>query len=296
MQSVLDQTYQNWECIVVDDLSTDDTDEVMQRWTSKDNRFQYYKRHREPKGAPTCRNIGLDKAKGEYVIFLDSDDLFTSSCIERRIQLFELNQDCDFLVFSTLEFESSPGDKDIVFNINSGQDYIERFLNMDVPWLIMAPIWKRSSFIKLGGWNENRASWQDWEMHLNAIFQGFKFIYFDEIDNYLRRDTQLGSIGADSLSSKHIKSHLKLMADIKREILLNKKYLRKLAGLIDWLTYQAIKKGNRTLALKALFQAETIYPNLRRIRNIIPICLHRKIKYPGKYEPDFGTMRKTSVE
>ncbi|UXX81111.1 glycosyltransferase [Reichenbachiella carrageenanivorans] len=84
LQSVLDQTYPTWECLIVDDGSIDGTKAVAQSFIEKDARFKWLERHREPKGAPTCRNIGIEKSKGEYVIFLDSDDLLYPHCIEKR--------------------------------------------------------------------------------------------------------------------------------------------------------------------------------------------------------------------
>ena len=58
LNSVMAQTYEHWECIVVDDGSTDDTLTVLEVYNKKDKRIKYFKRQRKPKGAPTCRNIG----------------------------------------------------------------------------------------------------------------------------------------------------------------------------------------------------------------------------------------------
>ncbi|REC80206.1 glycosyltransferase family 2 protein [Chryseobacterium elymi] len=72
LQSVLDQTHQNWECIIVNDGSTDHTEETAIKWTQKDNRFIYtYKKNG---GLSSARNTGLKKASGGYIQFLDSDD------------------------------------------------------------------------------------------------------------------------------------------------------------------------------------------------------------------------------
>ena len=81
LQSVLMQFYQNWECIVVDDGSTDNSFQVIKSLFEKDNRIKVYERNREPKGASTCRNIGIEKSNGEYIIFLDSDDLLDSDSL-----------------------------------------------------------------------------------------------------------------------------------------------------------------------------------------------------------------------
>lgn len=75
LDSVLAQTYQNWECIVVDDGSSDDTNALMKTYCEQDSRFRYYHRPKErKKGGNICRNIGIDKAQGDFISFLDSDD------------------------------------------------------------------------------------------------------------------------------------------------------------------------------------------------------------------------------
>src|SRR5690554_5694001 len=84
LDSVLAQIYENWECIVVDDGSTDETWEVLEQYAKKDARIKIHKRHRDPKGAPTCRNIGMELSEGEYLIFLDSDDLLAKWALQHR--------------------------------------------------------------------------------------------------------------------------------------------------------------------------------------------------------------------
>ncbi len=74
LQSVQDQTFTDWECIVVDDGSTDSTKELLQQWIDKDNRFRYiYQQNAERSAA---RNNGIENAKGQYICFLDSDDKY----------------------------------------------------------------------------------------------------------------------------------------------------------------------------------------------------------------------------
>lgn len=76
IESVLSQTYENWEMLVVDDCSTDSSPIIIHRYADSDKRVLYFKTDK-PSGSPAKpRNIGLDKAKGELVAFLDSDDLW----------------------------------------------------------------------------------------------------------------------------------------------------------------------------------------------------------------------------
>lgn len=73
LQSVLDQTHENWECILVNDGSTDDTKEKIEKWIARDSRFKYY--YQENSGVSGTRNLGLKHASGKFIQFLDSDDV-----------------------------------------------------------------------------------------------------------------------------------------------------------------------------------------------------------------------------
>ena len=84
IESVLSQTYPNWEMIIVDDCSTDNTDEVVARYTA-DSRIRYYKNEKNS-GAAFSRNFALRKARGRYIAFLDSDDLWMPEKLEKQLK------------------------------------------------------------------------------------------------------------------------------------------------------------------------------------------------------------------
>lgn len=83
MQSVLNQTHTKWECIIVNDGSTDNTEEVALAWCEKDPRFTYL--YKENGGLSSARNAGLAASNGDYIQFLDSDDLIVSEKFELQI-------------------------------------------------------------------------------------------------------------------------------------------------------------------------------------------------------------------
>lgn len=88
IQSVLNQTYTNWEMIIVDDCSTDNTDEVLSRIS--DSRIRIFKNDRNS-GAAVSRNRALREAKGQWIAFLDSDDLWMPEKLEKQISFMEKN-------------------------------------------------------------------------------------------------------------------------------------------------------------------------------------------------------------
>ena len=88
IESVLSQTYKNWEMIIVDDCSTDNTDEVVSKY--KDPRIRYLK-NKKNSGAAISRNYALREAKGKWIAFLDSDDLWMPEKLEKQIAFMEDN-------------------------------------------------------------------------------------------------------------------------------------------------------------------------------------------------------------
>ena len=89
IQSVIDQTYKNWELIIVDDCSTDNTDEIIMSFD--DDRIRYFK-NESNSGAAISRNRALQEAKGKWVAFLDSDDLWLPQKLEKQIDFMEKNE------------------------------------------------------------------------------------------------------------------------------------------------------------------------------------------------------------
>ena len=103
LDSVLAQTHENWECIIVNDGSTDNTEFVAKEYCDRDQRFVYLKK--ENGGLSSARNAGLDVAKGEYVQFLDSDDILLPHKFEYQIRMMETNMSdvcvCHHSIFTT---------------------------------------------------------------------------------------------------------------------------------------------------------------------------------------------------
>lgn len=90
LDSIIAQNYTNWECIIIDDGSTDNSEQVIQNYIQNDNRFQYHPRpSNRPKGANACRNYGFEISKGEYINWFDSDDIMLEDFLKIRINKFD---------------------------------------------------------------------------------------------------------------------------------------------------------------------------------------------------------------
>jgi glycosyltransferase involved in cell wall biosynthesis len=124
LNSIQNQSYTNWECIIVDDGSTDSTENCIQTFVEKDNRFAYY--HRPItyiKGANSCRNYGFEVSSGEFINWFDSDDVMLPDCLEQRIKAF--TPTLDFVIASGYYWNPSDDTQFILKVEPTDQLYVE---------------------------------------------------------------------------------------------------------------------------------------------------------------------------
>ncbi|MCH4821585.1 glycosyltransferase [Gramella lutea] len=107
LQSVYDQSYENWECLVVDDGSNDSTSRIAQTWTSEDNRFKYF--YKENGGLASARNLGLDKASGNFIQFLDSDDFLHKYKLGHSLELLQHANTFQVVISNYLQYNDFAG-------------------------------------------------------------------------------------------------------------------------------------------------------------------------------------------
>ena len=101
IEDVCRQTYSNLQIILIDDGSPDKCGEICDQYAKHDNRIEVY--HTENRGLSAARNLGIDKAEGKYIYFLDSDDRIHEKCIEILLEIAE-NQKCDIVQSRTFAF------------------------------------------------------------------------------------------------------------------------------------------------------------------------------------------------
>ncbi len=151
LRSIIGQTYPYWETIVADDGSNDNTCQIVASIAAEDSRIKLIHRNRAPKGAPTCRNIGLSQSRADFVMFLDSDDLLSDYCLEQRLHYVSEFSDKDFWVFPMLLFKKKIDDTNRYTNLSNEESDLDRFLRSDLPWSISCVLWRKSFLKKLGG-------------------------------------------------------------------------------------------------------------------------------------------------
>ena len=203
LQSVLDQTYQNWECIIVNDGSPDHTEEVAKKWLEKDPRFRYI--DKENGGLSSARNAGIKIAKGEWILPLDADDRIGNLYLE--LASLEFNKDYSIIYSEAEFFEGKKGRWNLCeFSVNemAKQNCI-----------FCSAFFRKSSWEKVRGYDINLIyGLEDWEFWISIIRKVSTNVYkIPEICFYYRvknvsmiknLNTDKRKFALDYISIKHV--------------------------------------------------------------------------------------------
>lgn len=127
INSIIDQSFRDWQMILVNDASTDSSEELCEEFKRKDHRIQVvHLKHNS--GLSEARNIGLDKARGEYVMFVDSDDFLGKDLLSQLMECLTIHPDYDILEFSFIKHYGSKQKKTIVFPNQEYSDMLTYWL------------------------------------------------------------------------------------------------------------------------------------------------------------------------
>lgn len=169
VRSALRQTYSHLEVIVVDDGSTDGTYEVARTLAGADGRVRVV---RKPNGGPaSARNAGLNEATGEYVSFLDSDDVYTRQKVESHVRHFEQNRDVD-LVFSDDATADERLDVKVVHERGMPPLSFRELLPIRNWFATSACSVRRSLLERVGAFRPDLSGTEDWELWIRCARVG----------------------------------------------------------------------------------------------------------------------------
>lgn len=184
LESVAAQTFTDWECIVVDDGSTDGTRAVVEQFVARDSRFRYV--WQENASASAARNHGLRLARGEFVTFLDSDDLFVPDKLEWQVGALERDPGAVLVYGNTFQFQDG--------DIRRGGIYLEHVVDKPSGWAfdalircssIYSPTVRTKTIRALGGFDTRLPSGEDWDMWLTLSKVG-TIIFDPRVSLYYR--------------------------------------------------------------------------------------------------------------
>ena len=181
--SIQNQTFEDWECIIIDDGGTDNTQEVITPIIEKDTRFQFVKRNDSyQKGLPGCRNYGLDLAKGDYVIFFDDDDIVHPQNLELCTNELLKNK----FAFCRYDRTVFTGDFDYKFDYSKeynsftiGTKDVAALLKHKLPFNSCAVMWKRECFDK-NRFVEHLMYAEEWELYSRILSSGVQGISIEK--------------------------------------------------------------------------------------------------------------------
>lgn len=186
IESLLAQTYPHWEMLIVDDGSTDNTVAVIEEYAKKDERIKLFIRDTPVKGGNVCRNIGLENAKGEYVIFLDSDDKLRNFCLQERYEVASLYPEFDFWVYpgirTLIDGDENDPDNFLISTYAGKENALDLFMNHDFLWQTTGPMYKTESLRKYNlSFDEAIKVHQDVLFHITVLCRGLKFKIADKV-------------------------------------------------------------------------------------------------------------------
>jgi glycosyltransferase involved in cell wall biosynthesis len=188
IESALNQTYKEIEIIVVDDGSTDDTRTVLQHYCGR-----VMSVYQENRGRSAARNRGIELANGEYLAFLDSDDLYLPNKVSSQVALLEQWSDLSFIYANgyTMDTEGRLGALEPLFVEalagRSNYDLAERLLKGSFFLLTTALV--RRSALDHARFDESLEALEDWDFWLRLVLKGARYAYNDEkVVLYRRHD------------------------------------------------------------------------------------------------------------
>lgn len=162
LDSIIAQDYKDWECVVVDDFSTDNTHDVIKQYAEKDNRFRYLKNERK-KGAQGARNTGLFHCNTEWIIFFDSDNVMYPAFLRKVVEKIDDNIDVIQVFTNVVDIDTRKVKSMFCWknygNIHDGLFNLQTYVDNQV-------LIRKSKLTEIGYLDEDCPSMQEWDTHI----------------------------------------------------------------------------------------------------------------------------------
>lgn len=178
LSSVLSQTYPEWECIIVNDGSPDNTEDIAFQWIDRDNRFKYLKK--ENGGLSSARNAGIAATTGEFILPLDADDKIGADYLKEAVHVLREDKEVR-IVYGEAEFF---GDRNGKWDL---PEYTLRKMALS-NLIYCSAVFRRSDFNKAGPYDESlKKGLEDWDLWLSILKTGGKVIRLPDPYFYYRK-------------------------------------------------------------------------------------------------------------
>ena len=199
IKSVLNQTFQDFELIIVDDGSTDNTKEVVEDFQKQDSRIKYI--WQENSGGPAKpKNTGIKNSKGEFLAFLDSDDEWLPEKLEKQLELFEKNKRLGIVGCNCWNIHTNQKNKKIEYKIKitkNKENIISNILGKCFINTSSSIIISRFVFDDIGFYDERFKIADDWDLYIR-ILEKYNFDFVEEplLNYYIHNENISGNSGA----------------------------------------------------------------------------------------------------
>lgn len=280
LDSVLAQTYQNWECIIVDDGSTDHTKEVVATYNQKDKRISYQKRPEHYlSGGNGARNYGFEISKGEFIYWFDSDDLMKKENLSLHVDRL-IKSGKDFSVCKVSHFKNNHTTSGN-YNINSKNlllDYLNKKFIVFLPSIVF-----RKKFLEKNSFrfNESLKAAQEWEFFVK-VFSDFNdyFLLDYELSNIRQHSKQMST--DNSILYQRTYNYILARKIAKKYLIKSKKYSKEIDGIFQNFGSRFIPiliKGKQYKLLnKAIFCTGFTLDNIKSFLSIYFLIITKKNK------------------
>lgn len=177
LDSVLAQSYPNWECVIVNDGSPDNTEDIAKEYVAKDNRFKYV--WQENGGLSAARNFGIASSTGEFILPLDADDLIAPTYLEKAVDRFLHFPETKLVYCKAEKF----GKENCYWDLPSFN--YEQFIWNNC--IFCTALFRRSDYNQTGGYNENMVHGnEDWDFWLTLLKKDDVVQQIEEVLFYYR--------------------------------------------------------------------------------------------------------------
>ena len=194
LDSLIAQTYPNWECVVIDDGSSDNSYEIAQHYAAKEPRIRCFRQVNL--GPSAARNNAIALTNGEYIFPLDSDDYIDPTYFEKALAIFREFAEIKLVYSRCLMFGSQTGEMEL--KPYSYQELLRGNI------ITNTSVYKRSDFLKTPGYDETmRIGWEDWDFYLSLITPQSQVMKIDETLFYYRQkaSSRNNSVSAEQASA-----------------------------------------------------------------------------------------------
>ncbi|WP_209332845.1 glycosyltransferase family 2 protein [Lunatimonas salinarum] len=263
IDSVLSQTYSNWELLIVDDGSSDNTEVLVADYIKKDARIKYFKRPEDRlRGGNACRNIGAERAAGKYVAYLDSDDYWKETRLVECVKFIEKEQpDCFYSGITSYNNYRYEEVKSRAIQID--ETALDFLVNWDTTALPSTYLLKKEILSDII-WDETLLRHQDWDFFIR-ISKKNTWKYFENHDVYYVKERKkfkyidilsclkvYNKYKNELTNKKKANKYLRLMMEYCSKSFTHIKYVKKYNELLI--------ENNYTFTIRDLFQIK--YPYL----------------------------------